>query len=227
MYLFDLGAELLRKKLSIVSLSTDRGISYDKDLRPFDNHLYISFEISDEERAANTDEELCQDFMEPVTEAMSLLLNEFGMVETLPLPTAAELYPDIYPSCLSRRININTNVGKLPVRFTALYDSERQAVQIVVELLARHVGNYYRTIINGPLHGHKMPLRRLPEDGDVLIYHHLPAKELKYMYGDTFDWSRLFKGLDERAVSPRIEHTYKIKGDYCYYLGEQLRYSVD
>jgi hypothetical protein len=163
-------------------------------------------------------------------------LNDFGIVETHALPIAEHVNPMLRPTCCQQVFEIPATVGVLPVRFTAAYDIAEQATRVVVDLLARHVGNYYRTIINGPLHRHKMPFQHQPEDNDLLLYTYMPPKNLDYKYDcDTGEIGyddepiierRYLENLDLRAVSPRIEQRYEIKGQYCYYKGERLIYEV-
>jgi hypothetical protein len=203
--------EPLIKDVEIKPCDSDNPINLDDS--PFNNHLYISVLIKDE--AAVTDP--IQTYTTPMAFSMARALKRLQMVETQPLGI-----PD-------GRTGIWAKLkwaGNLHVRCSANYDLKASGYRLWVDLLARQIGNHYRMIINGPLHGHMMPFKYEPQE--YLRYLHMPVKRPNYfqaIYDEKGNWvdEKLLPGLDKGAMHPEYFQTYKIDGDYCYYQGEEIR----
>lgn len=94
---------------------------------------------------------------------------------------------------------------------------------LTVEVKVRHVGNCYRRIINGPLHREMMPFKNIPAwDGHEFEYTYMSTKRKDYtVKGDGH--SLILPGLNPAAMDDTSTHRYKVVGNYCYYLGEDLQ----
>ena len=188
---------------------------------PFDNHLYASFIIRDSEISL-TKEAISETYFLPAVKSLARVLNGFQIVE------CKSLYIDL-ETCGARQQEVR--VGKIPVRFTESYDIQSQGTKVIADMLVRHVGNYYKTIINGPLHRHQMPFKRVPEGVFDYTYiqqsrmyyaHEVDTGQLDY-YGDSIFESQALPGLDTSQMHLDHVHSYRVDGDYCYYTGEHLK----
>jgi hypothetical protein len=181
---------------------------------PFDNHLYLAFNMKDNELLPAVD--ISKTRFSLCAQSLAKVLNQFQIVETqaLQLPSA----------WLGARAEM-VQVGSLPVRFMSIYDSINQVTRISADLLVRHVGNFYRKIINGPMHRLEMPFKDDPCEL-WFDYNYLPLERPNYYqsvaHSEDYDDSVLLPGLDKAKLYPEHLHSYCVKGDYCYYTGELL-----
>jgi len=155
-------------------------------------------------------------YLRPAMLSMVNILKDLDMLEAESLPVGD-------PLSASRFTLVDTK-GPIPVRFAESFDPIQQRSMLNIDFKVRHVGNYYRRIINGPLHRAMMPFRYIPIRGREFTYIHNPFS-VPYTIPDTRgeDGHELpFLDLDSSYHSPQSKHRYKVKGDYCYYLGEDL-----
>jgi len=178
----------------------------------FDYHLYSSFLMPDSKQPVS-DDQLFERWCEE--NELAYFLNSWQMLETQelshPLATCG--------------VRAHTAPGAIPLRIIEQYDMRHQGILYTFDLLARHVGNFHRTIINGALHREEMPFKDAPHDGLVFDYVYLPFGRLDYTCvveeNDEPVYDTL-PDLDPNMVSPIYRHRYLVEGDYCYYLGETL-----
>jgi hypothetical protein len=183
---------------------------------PFVHHLYQSFMIDDEDE--NPD--ILSTYLVPSMKVLADSMKSIKMlaIRQLPCPSAG----------LGFRSYSCEGAGGVPFRFTESYDMRRQGRIVTVDFIGKHVGNYHRMIINGPLHRHRMPFRDYPEDGHKFGYLYLPPCADRKSYGDVVideetevdEFVRL-PGLEEN-VDGNSMHRYQVRGRYCYYRGETL-----
>jgi hypothetical protein len=181
---------------------------------PFDNHLYLAFTMKDGELLPVTDISKTRFLL--CAQSLAKVLNQFQIVETQALQL---------PSAWSGAKAEMMQVGPLPVRFMAAYDSINQVTRISADLLVRHVGNFYRTIINGPLHRFEMPFKYDPADL-WFDYNYLRLEQPDYDQdvtdGANYIDSVRLPDIDLSELYPESLHSYHVKGPYCYYRGESL-----
>jgi hypothetical protein len=178
---------------------------------PFDHHFYCSFMVPDEEVAVGAKYVLGQ-YLAPLMRALASSLRHVKQlaVRELELP----------PRSLGA-LAFNSLDTRIPVRCTMSYDCVHQGTLVTVDFLGRHVGNYHRTIINGPLHREQMPFRDEPKDGHQFNYLYVPRERKDYGDWDEQDEFVRLPGL-ERNTDDTSLHRYRVQGDYCYYIGETL-----
>jgi hypothetical protein len=179
---------------------------------PFVHHLYTFFAIDEDLR---DDQIWSNHFLPSITPLVNALRGR-DMLE-------AEALPMLNPLAGARSTLVDTE-GVIPVRFIESFDSRRQKLLIAVDFKVRHVGNHYRRIINGPLHRAMMPFKHLPVPDREFTYTHNPFS-VPYTIPDTRGedgYEVPFPDLDSEARFPQSKHRYMVRGDYCYYLGEDL-----
>jgi len=183
--------------------------------RPFDNHYHLSFIIQDE--GAYCD--IFAEYMEPAIKEFARHMRDIPMVAVHPLESSSRYSPTL---CY------NFPEARLPLRFTATYDVIAQGTRVTMDLFSRHVGNFYRTIINGPLHREQMPFLYPPTDGYKFDHKYLPYREDTKPYGvwvdgedDEEDTFVRLPGLEQCLDDDSVHH-YRVNGPYCYYTGETL-----
>ena len=169
-----------------------------KEENPFDYHLYVSYLFNPGVPMA--------EYLEPTIESLARFINELKMIE-VGTPRVGFIAEQKVFSC-----------EDLKVRFTESFNAVKDKEQITLDVFVRHVGNYYRTILHGPLHRKEMPFCTEPREGDSLVYHYLPPKHYTYWQEDG---TRL-PGLEDILTEPNHYHGYQIKNGYCLYLGENL-----
>lgn len=205
----DLFASSMKHDVEIRPCSTDPLVMASKD--PFNYHLFCSFILKDE--VMGSPETLQVDYFDPAATELARQLNRLQIVEACVLPLCD-------PRTAQQE---NFTASGLPFRVTAEYDICSCGLRVTVDMLVRHVGNYYRTIIHGPLHRLAMPFKRDPEklqDG-LFNYLHIPLKRPDYYTSDEGTGEEtLLPGLTDSMLHPEIIHHYRVKGDYCYYTGE-------
>lgn len=181
---------------------------------PFDNHLYTCFAVED----TDPTRDIANKYLEPAIQELAKTLSDIPMIAVRPL----FIYP-ITPYSYAPCYNFPDSV--LPLRFTFQYDYVRQQNLVTVDLRCRQIGDYYRTIINGPLHREQMPFVHNPNDGFKFTHKYLtPVKS----YGDGHWDQKLDEYVFVRlpGLEPDVNndslHRYRVNGDYCYYTGETL-----
>ena len=190
---------------------------------PFNNHLYLAFLVKDDADASA--EQIISDYFVPTAKALAQVMKRFQMVEAQELPTPKIVDPETGREVATGLLQKTVWAGGLPLRFSANYDIVEQATRFTVDMLVRHIGNHYRTIINGPLHRHQMPFKNEPPEQFEYIY--IPVDRPNYYQpvfdeeGNTID-EELLPGLDRSCMWQEYRHLYRVKGDYCYYRGESV-----
>jgi hypothetical protein len=184
---------------------------YDKN-DPFVHHLYTAFAIDEDLR----DNQIWSNhFLPSITPLVNALVGR-DMLE-------AEALPMLNSLTCARSTLVDTE-GPIPIRVVEQYDGCRQKILITLDFKVRHVGNHYRRIINGPLHRAMMPFKDLPVDGREFAYIHNPFRAA-YTIPDTCGddgYELPLPDLDIEAHFPQSKQRYIVRGDYCYYLGEDL-----
>jgi hypothetical protein len=175
---------------------------------PFDHHLFSCFVVKDSEPSCDT----VTEYLEPAIQELAKAMSGFQMVGVRPLSARPR---DLSHLCY------DFPDATLPLRFTLSYDMIKQGTLVIADLFFRPVGNYHRTIINGPLHLAEMPFVQEPSDGRTFYYKHLATPKSYWdSYGDSEEAHPL-PGL-EPNVSADSRHRYRVNGAYCYYVGETL-----
>jgi len=194
----------------------DKVFSHDAEVRgrrgppitsgPFDYNLYISFIVKDAYMHDGAGGALSEGSMRLLAKSFESHLNRFQIVETQEQEV-----------CWQGWEQENYILSGIPFRFTAKYDVATAGLQVAIGMLVRHVGNHYRTIINGPWHRARMPFKTTPVP-DKFDYLSVPANLPDY-YDDR---GSVLPGLNARELSYDSLHHYRNIGDYCYYQGETL-----
>jgi hypothetical protein len=175
---------------------------------PFDHHLYSCFVVKDSAQPCD----VVTEYLEPAIQELAKAMSGFQMVGVRPLSARPR---DLSHLCY------DFPDATLPLRFTLSYDMIKQGTMVVVDLFFRLVGDYHRTVINGPLHLAKMPFVHDPPNGSMFDYTHLATPQVyQDSYGDSEEAYPL-PGL-EPNVSADSRHRYRVNGAYCYYVGETL-----
>ena len=165
---------------------------------PFDFHLYVSYVFNPRVSMA--------EYLQPAIESIARFINELKMIE-VGTPKVGSIAEQKVFSC-----------NGLKVRFTESFNAVKWQEQITLDVFVRHVGNYYRTVLHGPLHRKEMPFYTEPGEGSTFVYHYLPPTHYDYWQEDG---TRL-PGLEGILTEPNHYHEYQIKSGYCLYLGERL-----
>ncbi|MHC4300563.1 MAG: hypothetical protein ACYS7Y_25080 [Planctomycetota bacterium] len=183
---------------------------------PFACHTFCSFIISD----GHEDPDVFREFLSPLMQAMAQSIQSIKKLEVQPLDL---------PTASLGVLAFSVPNARVPLRLMASYSAVEQGIIVAVDFIGRHVGNYHRTIINGPLHRHQMPFREDPKDGHEFDYLYLPMPEDRKSYGDWVERDDSYDS-DEFIRLPALEqcveddsmHRYRVRGEYCYYMGETL-----
>lgn len=203
---------------------TDDPIIAGSGQSPFNNHLYCAFLIPDDVSDESVEKIKTYRF-EPAAQALANILKRFQIVEAQPLPIPEHRNPVTGQVIGDGTIKKIVMAGDLPVRFTATYDIRHTGTLVTVDMLVRHVGNFYKTIINGPMHRYQMPFKEDPiaTRMENINYHYMPLSLPDYYVEghDAYsDDPQPLPGLDKDELHRDSLHLYRVKGDYCYYRGE-------
>lgn len=187
---------------------------------PFDNHLYGTFVIVDGDQSLSA-EMIVNQFVVPMRDSMNKTLRRFNSIEVQPLPYPKVVNPENGKVMPDGTIKELLWVDGIPVRVVLMYDVRLAGTRVTFDLLARHVGDHYRMIINGPLHRHMMPLSDEQVKLEQFNYYYMPLDRPNYYVTDAYDDdAQLLPGLDRDELYRDTMHLYRLKGDYCYYRGE-------
>lgn len=183
---------------------------------PFDHHFYCSFIISDEEVCKSPD--MLSVYLAPLMTEMANNLRHVKKFAVRPLASPRKSWG---------AVTYNFPNARIPFRCTLCYDIVKQGTVVTIDVLGRHVGNYYKTIINGPLHRHQMPFMKDPKDDHEFDYLYVPHERKAYgnwVYESEDDEEGEYVRLPglETCVEDTSLHHYRVRGDYCYYVGEIL-----
>lgn len=183
-----------------------------KASNPFDYHLYSASRIPNNEKV--DDAELWSQYLAPGVQNIANALKSFDMLSAeavtckLPLGIVCEA--------------VATPVSGVPVR-VIVEPGWHLSPRVIIEVKVRHTGNCFRRIINGPLHREMMPFKDKPAwDGYEFEYPYLPYRARDYTINGDWD-SPTLPGLNPDAMFDASVHSYKVVGNYCYYLGEKLQ----
>jgi hypothetical protein len=179
---------------------------------PFDSQVFITFSIPDYE---SSPEVIADYHIRPATEAMARYINGLKIVQSKPL-----LVPVSGPNEHCEIFDVNG----VPFRLR-MYEGPQRTTVTAMDAFVRQVGNYYRLIINGPLHGWQMPFVADPEDGHSFEYTHEPLQSSRpdyTYYSESLKTTVRFPDLLASATYCHSVHKYLVMGAYCYYVGETL-----
>jgi hypothetical protein len=177
---------------------------------PFDYYLHCTMGLSNNEEL--DEGRLWSYYLSPAVQSIANALKGKDMLsaEEISLNNIAGSYEAVART-----------VGGVPVK--VIIETGLTRALVTVEVKVRHIGNCFRRIINGPLHREFMPFKNIPAwDGHEFEYIYMPAKRKDYtVKGDGY--SPTFPGLNPAVMDDTSVHRYKVVGDYCYYLGEELQ----
>jgi hypothetical protein len=178
---------------------------------PFDYYLHCTMGLSNNEKL--DDDQLWSYYLSPAVQSIANALKGKDMLSAEKISLTHHVDDALEA--------VATSVSGVPVK--VIIETGLTRALVTVEVKVRHVGNCYRRVINGPLHREFMPFKNIPAwDGHEFEYLYIPAKRKDYtVKGDGY--SPTFPGLNPAAMDDTSVHRYKVVGNYCYYLGEDLQ----
>jgi hypothetical protein len=179
---------------------------------PFDYYLHCISAIPNNEKL--DDGQLWSYYLSPAVQSIANALKDKDMLSAEKI--SLNSHTDLIYEAVARM------VGGVPVK--VIIEPGLTRALVTVEVKVRHTGNVFRRIINGPLHREMMPFKNAPAwDGYEFEYLYIPTKRKDYRTVEG-DWdSAQLPGLNPDATDDTSIHRYKVVGDYCYYLGEELQ----
>jgi len=144
----------------------------------------------------HSDEELIQS-LEKASQYIANYVNNFQILET-------------YPFAKVHGVVTEDRKGLLPIR-VSLFVKYNGGIDIEISLKARNAGNYYREIVNGPLHGAMMPFQKDPLHRQYVHYYGFKHPEKEYK-----------KDVRAEFKNPNVVQSYEVIGKYCYYHSERM-----